>query len=78
MNHYRCLDCYFLRTKETRYCDTVKFIPNKIKFPEVKLKDFLIQEARDIITILTQPKKKSIPTLEEENLIRNALLQIAE
>ena len=78
MNHYRCLEYYFLRTRETRHCDTVEFIPNKIQFPEVKLKDFLIQAAMNIITILTQPKKKSILTLEEKDPIRNALLQIAE
>ena len=78
MNHYRCLECYFLRIRETRYYDIVEFIPNKIQFPEVKLRYFLIQAATDIITILTQPKKKSIPTLEEGNSIRNALLQIAE
>ena len=54
LNHYRCLEVYFLRTHETRYCDIVEFILHSIPFPTVKLKDFLIQAATDIITILMQ------------------------
>ena len=42
LNHYRCLEVYFPRTCQTRYCDTVEFILYSIPFPTVKLKDFLI------------------------------------
>ena len=55
LNNYHCFEVYFPRTRETRYYDIVKFILYSIPFPIVKLKDFLIQNATDIITILTQP-----------------------
>ena len=41
MNHYRCVECYFPRTKTTRDYDTVTFFPTTIPFPEVKLKYYL-------------------------------------
>ena len=78
LNHYRCLQCYLPRTREVRHCDTVEFIPHQIPFPSVTLKEFLIQAASDIITILTQRKKPSIPSLEAGDPTRNALLQLAE
>jgi len=60
INHYHYLECYSLRTRETRYYNTVKFISYNIPFSIVRLKDFLIQAATNIITILTQLHKKSM------------------
>ena len=42
LNHYHCLEVYFLRTCETRYYDIVEFILYSISFPIVKLTNFLI------------------------------------
>ena len=55
MDHYRCVKCYFPRTRTTRDCDTVTFFPTTVPFSGVKLGDFLQQAASDIIAILTQP-----------------------
>ena len=40
-------------------------------------KDFLIQLAKDIITLLTQPPSTTSPSLEAGDPIRNALLELA-
>ena len=39
--HYRCVQCYFLRTRDIRNCDTVDFFPHDIPFPRVTLNDHL-------------------------------------
>ena len=41
LDHYWCVTCYFLRTKTTRICNTVTFIPHKIPIPKVLLGDHL-------------------------------------
>ena len=33
LNHYRCVTCYFPRTRATRVCETVTFLPHDIPFP---------------------------------------------
>ena len=77
MKHYRCVQCYFLRTKTTRDCDTVTFFPKSVPFPEIKLEDFLRQAAEDIITVLILPPSTTTPSLEAGNPVRNALLTLA-
>ena len=61
MQHYRCVECYFPRTKQVRACDTVTFSPTNVPFPQIKLVDFLKQAATDIITILTYPPSTTTP-----------------
>ena len=41
LNHYRCVECYFPRTRSIRMCDTVTFSSYTLPFPQIKLKDFL-------------------------------------
>ena len=77
MQHYRCVKCYFPRSRAVRDCDTVTFFPKVVPFPEVSLTDFLKQSATDIITILTQPPAPNIPSLQAGDPIRNALLTLA-
>ena len=77
MQHYRCVKCYFPRTRTTRDCDTVTFFPTNIPFPQVKLDDFLRQAATDIITILTKPPSSTTPSLQSGDPVRNALLTLA-
>ena len=50
MQHYRCVKCYFPRTKIIWDCDTVTFFPTTIPFSPVKLEDHLKQAASDIST----------------------------
>ena len=76
-NHYRCVKCYFPKTRSTRVCETVTFFPHEIPFPQVRLQDHLKQAAEDIITILTQPPKNTVPSLRAGDPVRNALLDIA-
>ena len=77
MKHYRCVQCYFPRTKTTRDCDTVTFFPKNVLFPEIKLEDFLRQAAEDIVTILTLPPSTTTPSLKAGDPVRNALLTLA-
>ena len=77
MHHYRCVKCYFPRTRATRDCDTVTFFPTTIPFPQIKLDDYLRQAATDIITILTQPPSTTTPSLQAGDPVRNALLTLA-
>ena len=77
MDHYHCVLCYFPRTRTSRVCNTVPFLPHKIPFPEVSLKDHLHQAAEDLVTILTKPPSPLVPSLREGDLVRNALLDIA-
>ena len=78
LDHYRCVTCYFPRTRTTRVCETVTFIPHDIPFPKVTLKDHLQQAAEDIIKILTHPPAPTVPSLEAGDPVRNALLDIAQ
>ena len=41
LDHYRCVTCYFPRTRTTRVCETVTFFPHKVPFPKVTLTDHL-------------------------------------
>ena len=76
-DHYRCIKCYFPKTRSERNCDTLTFIPNVVPFPKVTTDDFLRQAATDIVTILSQPVSASIPTLEAGDATRNAILKLA-
>ena len=77
LDHYRCITCYFPRTRTTRICETVTFIPHEVPFPEVNLTDQLTQAAEDIVSILTQPPSPTTPSLQAGDPVCNALLDIA-
>ena len=77
MNHYRCVKCFLPKSRREVHSDTVTFIPAKINFPSVSVNDFIKQAASDLITLLTHPPPKTIPTLEAGDPVRNALLRIA-
>ena len=76
-HHYRCIKCYFPKTRSERDCDTITFIPHVIPFPKITTSDFLRQAATDIISILTNPPSSPIPTLEAGDTTYNALLKLA-
>ena len=76
MDHYRCVLCYFARTRTTRVCDTIKFFPHKIPFLEVTLKDHLAQAKEDLVSIHTQPPTPQLPSLQEGGPVQNTLLDI--
>ena len=75
--HYRCVTCYFPRTRSERICDTVKFISNVIPFPKTTIDDYLRQAATDIIHILEKPPSTTYPTLTAGDPVRNALHDLA-
>ena len=77
LNHYRCVTCYFPRTRTTRICETVTFIPHDVLIPEVNLTDHLKQASNDIVSILAQPPSPTTPSLQAGDPVRNALLDIA-
>ena len=60
------------------HCDTIEFFPHSIPFPEVKLKDFLKQEASDIVTLLTQPPSTTVPSLQAGHPAYNILLTLSQ
>ena len=59
-----------------RYCDAVDFFPHETSFPRVKLKDHLTQAAGDIVTMLTQPPKNTVPSLQAGDPTRNDILKL--
>ena len=63
LQHYRCIKCFFPKTRSERDVNTVTFFPKAIKFPEIHLDDFLKQAATDIIAILTSPPSTTTPSL---------------
>ena len=77
LDHYRCVECYFPRTKTTRICDTVTFVPHEIPIPKLSLEDHLRQAADDIVDILTHPPSTTTPSLLAGDPITNALLDIS-
>ena len=78
MHHYRCVQCYFSRTREVHDCGTVEFFPHSIPFPKVKLKDHLKQAATGIVTLLTQPPSSTVLALKEGYPTRNDLLTLSQ
>ena len=78
LQHYRCVKCYFPRTREVRDCDTVEFFLHEIPFPRVTLNDHLKQAASDIISILSKPPSSTVPSLMAGESTKNALLEIAK
>ena len=52
LEHYRCVTCYFPRTRAQCVVDTVQFPPHSINFSEGTIQDFLKQAATDLIKIL--------------------------
>ena len=64
LEHYRCIRCYFSRTRSERDCHTLTFFPHSIPIPKVTTDDFLCQAAGDIIQILTSTPDTVVPTLK--------------
>ena len=75
--HYRCLQCYFLRTRETLVYDTVEFFPHAIECNAFNLTYFLVQAASDILHILTQKPNSIISSLVAGDPVRNSHLTLA-
>ena len=78
LQHYRCINCYFSKTRSQRNCDTVTFFPTVILHPKINLEDYLRQAADDIISILINPTTHTTPNLELGDETKNALLNIAK
>ena len=78
MQHCRCVQCYFPRTREMRNCDTVEFFPHDMPFPKVSFKDHLHQAAIDLVSMLTHPPSSAVTSLQDGDSTRNALLQMAQ
>ena len=64
MKHYCCIGCYFPQSRMIRHCDIVEFVPHPMPFLRVKLKDYLMQSADDIIFLLTYLPSKITLLLE--------------
>ena len=78
LHHYRCVQCYFPRTREVRNCDTVEFFPHDIPFPRVTVNDHLQQAATDIISILSNPPSSTVPSLLAGDDTNKAIYEIAK
>ena len=78
MQHYCFVECFFPRTQSTCVCDTVTFLPHAIPFPTITVGNYMKQAAEDIITILTQPPKTTVPSLQAGDPVRAALLELAK
>jgi hypothetical protein len=77
LSHYRCIRCYFPKSKSERVCNTVQFIPNVIPILQTKIDDYLRQAAGDIVSILQKPPSTTYPSLQAGDPVRNALHELA-
>ena len=78
LQHYRCVKCYFPKSRRVRDIPKIEIIPHAIPIPEVKLTDHLRQAASDIVSILQTPPSTTSMSLEAGDPTRNALQKIAE
>ena len=78
MDHYQCLRIYTPKTHSTIIADTVAFIPTNIPFPQSDHNTFLQQSVEDLLHLLKNNKKPKIPTIMYVDVIRNAILEIAD
>lgn len=76
MQHYRCVTCYFSKTKSERICDTVKYIPHVIPIPQTSVADHLRQAVSDIVELLNNPPSTTYPALTASDPVRNALREL--
>ena len=63
MKHYYCVNIYFPITRAVRDVDTGDYFPTIVPFPELKIEDFLRQDATDTVTILKNPTSTVFPAL---------------
>ena len=57
--------------------DTVALFPKQIDFPAVKYDYFLTQTEENIITILENTPAPTVPSIEDGDETKNALLKLA-
>ena len=77
-DHYRCINCYFPKTRSQRHVDTVTSFPVTVPFPKLSIEDFLKQAAQDIVTILKDPPSTTTLSLKVGDEMNNALVHLAE
>lgn len=77
MEHYRCVDIYFPKTRSVHHFHTVVFFSHYVEFPKVTLDDFLEQTASDLFNLLKHPPDTKILSLETGDKVCNAFLQIS-
>lgn len=78
MNHYCWIQCFIPRTRSVVDSDKVEFFPHSIPFPSVTLKDMLTQAATDIMSILSNLPKTTVPSIQDGEPINNKILDIAK
>jgi len=71
------VQCYIPKTRSLIDADTVEFFPHSIPFPSFTLTDFLVQAATDITSILVNPPKSIVPTIQAGDPVKNAILNKA-
>ena len=77
LQYYRCITCYFPKTKNERVCDTIHFIPHVISIPQVSVSDHLRQATTDIVELLKKTPSTTYPALAAGDHVRNALHELA-
>ena len=65
LEHYRCVTCYFPRSRASRIFITVTFFPTVVPFRQVELTDLLRQADTNIFTILINPPSTTLPSFDE-------------
>ena len=76
--HYKCIRCYFPKTRSKRDIKTVTFSPHVIPFLKVNTDDFLRQATNGIIKLLAVPLNNILPVLEAGDITSNAILKVAK
>ena len=76
LEHYRCVDIYFQKTRAVRDYGIVYFPPTVVNFPKVSLADHLQWTAIGMISLLPCPPSTTLPSLQVGTIFYNALLEL--
>ena len=73
-DYYRCIKCFFPKTRSEKFVKTATFFPTVILYPKVTMDDLLCQGTIGIIKLLTVPLSNIGPILQAGDKTQNALL----
>ena len=77
INHYRCFKCYTPTTAREVIADTVKFIPKKIPFPEIRIETYLQKAIEKIIYLLDNNARTNTTKIPNQYELLKAFKQVA-
>ena len=75
--HYRCVTAFIPTTFRERICDTVEIFPHTIPIPSLTATDYIHNSLDDILTVLTNPPRHTLPFMSTHPTLRDAIAATA-